>query len=90
MWRINVFKGFTGHGVFAVREYCAKFSIITAPLPPHSTHVLQPMDGGVFQPIKNSHQKHLTRWLRKGNISFSRTDFVRGFQASYASSSLLI
>ncbi|RTE68357.1 hypothetical protein BHE90_017265 [Fusarium euwallaceae] len=30
--------------------------------------------------MKNSHQKHLARWLRKGNISLSRTDFVRGFQ----------
>ncbi|RSL38552.1 hypothetical protein CEP51_016905 [Fusarium floridanum] len=30
--------------------------------------------------MKNSHQKHLARWIRKGNTSFSRTDFVRGFQ----------
>ncbi|KAI8654437.1 HTH CENPB-type domain-containing protein [Fusarium keratoplasticum] len=80
IWRLIVFDGFTGHGVFAVREYCAKFCIITAPLPPHSTHVLQPMDVGVFQPLKNAHQKLLGKWLRKGNISFSRTDFVRGFQ----------
>ncbi|KAM6508499.1 hypothetical protein FALCPG4_19005 [Fusarium falciforme] len=80
IWRLIVFDGFTGHGVFAVREYCAKFCIITAPLPPHSTHVLQPMDVGVFQPLKNAHQKHLAKWLRKGNISFSRTDFIRGFQ----------
>lgn len=90
IWRLIVFDGFTGHGVFAVREYCAKFCIITAPLPPHSTHVLQPMDVGVFQPLKNAHQKLLGKWLRKGNISFSRTDFVRGFQASYTSSSISI
>lgn len=83
IWRLIVLDGFTGHGIFAFREYCAKFNIIIAPLPPHSTHVLQPMDVGVFQPLKTAHQKHLAKWLRKGNISFSRLDFVRGFQASY-------
>jgi hypothetical protein len=85
IWRLIVFNGFTGHRVFAVREYCAKFCIITAPLPPYSTHVLQPMDIRVFQPLKNAHQKHLAKWLQKGNISFSRTDFIRGFQASHRS-----
>jgi hypothetical protein len=48
IWRLIVLDGFTGHGIFAFREYCAKFNIITAPLPPHSTYMLQPMDIGVF------------------------------------------
>nr|AAK16924.1 DNA transposase ESP4 [Fusarium breviconum]AAK18808.1 putative transposase [Fusarium haematococcum] len=38
------------------------------------------MDVRVFQPMKNAHQRILRRALRKGNISFSRLDFVKGLQ----------
>jgi hypothetical protein len=82
IWRLLVLDGFTGHGLFAFREHCLKFQIIVIPLPSHSTHFLQPMDIGVFQPMKNAHQKILRRALRKGSITFSRLDFVKGLQAS--------
>lgn len=82
IWRLLLLDGFTGHGAFAFREYCIKFNIIVAPLPAHSTHILQPMDVGVFQPLKNAHQKILRRALRKGNISFSRHDFMSSFQVT--------
>jgi hypothetical protein len=82
IWRLLILDGFTGHGLFPFREYCLKFQILVIPLPPHSTHFLQPMDVGVFQPMKNTHQKILRRALRKGNITFSRLDFVKGLQAS--------
>ncbi|RKK24195.1 hypothetical protein BFJ68_g16573 [Fusarium oxysporum] len=80
VFRLLILDGFSGHGIFAFKEYCTKFSIFAIALPPHSTHFLQPMDVGVFQPMKNAHQKILRRALRKGNISFSRLDFVRGIQ----------
>jgi hypothetical protein len=79
VWRLLVIDGFTGHGAFAFREYCLKFNILVAFLLSHSTHVLQPMDLGVFQWLKNAHQKRLRDALRKGNLSFSRRDFAGSF-----------
>ncbi|KAJ3454457.1 hypothetical protein MRS44_018351 [Fusarium solani] len=79
-FRLLIQDGFSGHGIFAFKEYCMKFSIFAIPLPPHSTHFLQPMDVEVFQPMKNAHQKILRQALRKGNSSFSRLDFVRALE----------
>jgi hypothetical protein len=80
VWRLLVIDGFSGHGSFAFREYCAKFNILVAYLLPHSTHILQPMDVGVFQFLKNAHQKKLRDALRKGKLTFSRRDFAGAFQ----------
>ncbi|RYC77509.1 hypothetical protein BFJ63_vAg19617, partial [Fusarium oxysporum f. sp. narcissi] len=80
VWRLLVIDGFSGHGSFAFREYCIKFNILVAFLLPHSTHMLQPMDLGVFQWLKNAHQKRLRDALRKGNLSFNRRDFAGSFK----------
>ncbi|KAG8665041.1 uncharacterized protein FPOAC1_013019 [Fusarium poae] len=68
VWRLLVIDGFTGHGSFELREYMIKFNILVAFLPPHSTHILQPMD------------KKLREALRKGNLTFGRRAFAGAFQ----------
>ncbi|KAG6989181.1 hypothetical protein FocnCong_v021292 [Fusarium oxysporum f. sp. conglutinans] len=80
VWRLLVIDGFSGHGSFAFREYYIKFNILIAFLLPHSTHILQPMDLGVFQWLKNAHQRRLRDALRKGNLSFNRRDFAGSFK----------
>ncbi|KAG7404146.1 hypothetical protein Forpe1208_v015967 [Fusarium oxysporum f. sp. rapae] len=80
VWRLLIIDGFSGHGSFAFREYCIKFNILVAFLLPHSTHMLQPMDLGVFQWLKNAHQKRLREALRKGNLTFNRRDFAGSFK----------
>jgi hypothetical protein len=80
VWRLLVIDGFTGHGSFELREYMIKFNILVAFLPPHSTHILQPMDVGVFQFLKEAHQKKLREALRKGNLTFGRRAFAGAFQ----------
>jgi hypothetical protein len=80
VWRLLVIDSFSGHGGFAFRESCNKFNILVTFLLPYSTHILQPMAGGVFQPMKNAHQKKLREALRKGNLTFNRRDFAGAFQ----------
>jgi hypothetical protein len=83
IWRLLVIDGLTRHGAFGFREYCIKFDILVAFLLPHSTHKLQPMDVGVFQWLKNAHQKKLREALRKGNLSFNRRDFAGAFMVNW-------
>lgn len=83
IYRLLVIDGFTGHTTLNFIEYCIKFDIIVAVFPSHSTHILQPLDVGVFQPLKNSHQKILRKSLFKGNLGFSRVDFLASFQTIY-------
>ncbi|KAK9443963.1 DDE superfamily endonuclease, CENP-B-like protein [Metarhizium brunneum] len=57
MYRLLIVDGFTSHTTVAFAEYCIKFDIIIAVLPPHSTHLMQPLNVGVFLPLKAAHQK---------------------------------
>ncbi|EXL66284.1 hypothetical protein FOPG_17531 [Fusarium oxysporum f. sp. conglutinans race 2 54008] len=47
------------------------------------------MDLGVFQSLKNAHQKRLREALRKGNLTFNRRDFAGSFKVCVSSSDFL-
>ncbi|RYC77626.1 hypothetical protein BFJ63_vAg19500, partial [Fusarium oxysporum f. sp. narcissi] len=76
IWRLLVIDGFTGKTSLELMEYCIRFDIEIIILPPHSTHLTQPLDVGVFQLLKNAHQKRLRRHLREGYLNFKRSDFI--------------
>ncbi|KLO97764.1 Uncharacterized protein Y057_13245 [Fusarium fujikuroi] len=80
VWRLLIIDGFSGHGSYEFREYCIKFNIPVAFLLPHSIHILQPMDVGVFQYLKNAHQKKLREALQKESLTFNHRDFAVAFQ----------
>ncbi|KAJ2975638.1 hypothetical protein NQ176_g5408 [Zarea fungicola] len=80
IYRLLVVDGFTGHTTLDFAKYCIQFDIIIAILPPHSTHIMQPLDVGVFQPLKSAHQKELRTALAHGNISFTRVDLLASFR----------
>lgn len=79
-YRLLIVDGFTGHTSFKCYEYCVKFDIIIAFLPAHSSHILQPLDVGVFQYLKKAQQNAIKKHLREGNTALTRYDFVSAFQ----------
>jgi hypothetical protein len=56
-------------------EYCEGAAIIPFALPPHTTHFLQPLDVGCFQPNKHWHRTMVNEATRMGNRDYSRLDF---------------
>jgi hypothetical protein len=56
-------------------EYCEDTDIIPFALPPHTTHFLQPLDVGCFQPNKHYHREAVNQATRMGNRDYSRIDF---------------
>jgi DDE superfamily endonuclease len=74
-----------GHGSYLTKEfvdYCYQPDVKISPflLPPHSTHILQPLDIGVFQSFKHWHQESLENSIQYRGIDYQRTDFLAGFQ----------
>jgi hypothetical protein len=51
-------------------SYCYANNITLFPLPPNSTHYLQPLDVGVFSPFKHWHQEVLYRSIVEGAFNF--------------------
>ena len=73
-----------GHGSHLTKEfvdYAYEFNISPFLLPAHSTHLLQPLDIGVFQSFKHYHQLELQDSIRYGGVDYKRTDFLASFQS---------
>ncbi|KAM9873287.1 transposase [Verticillium dahliae] len=72
-----------GHGSHHTKEfiqYCDDHQIIPFGLPPHLTHLLQPLDVVVFQPLKHYHAKALDVMVRDGLTNISKIEFLACIQ----------
>jgi hypothetical protein len=71
------------HGSYLTIEfvtYCWDYKVSPFLLPAHSTHLLQPLDVGVFQAFKKYHQNVLDTAIRYGGLDFKHDDFLAAFQ----------
>ncbi|KAE8188234.1 hypothetical protein CF336_g6238 [Tilletia laevis] len=70
---------FDGHGSHCTKQFlsvCEENNIIPFSLPPHSSHVLQPLDVSVFQPYKHWHREAVDAATRTGCTNFTKTGFL--------------
>jgi hypothetical protein len=58
-YRLLLMDGHNSHLTMEFIDYCETHFIIAYCLPPHTTHFLQPLDVGVFNPFKTAQQKVL-------------------------------
>jgi len=79
-YRMLVFDGHGSHISDEFTWYCWQYDIIPFRLPAHSTHLLQPLDVGVFQPLKHWHQVALHESVQYGDVEYSKTDFLAAYQ----------
>jgi pyruvate/2-oxoglutarate dehydrogenase complex dihydrolipoamide acyltransferase (E2) component len=79
-YRLLLLDGHESHCTLEFIEFCSEKKIILLVLPPHTTHLLQPLDVAIFQPlakyysnevVDHSHEKHY--WLDK-------EDFIEYYQ----------
>ena len=55
--------------------------IVLFRLPPHSTHLTQPLDVGVFQPFKHYHTDAIDKAVRMGDEKSGKLEFLAAFQS---------
>ena len=60
--------------------YCWTQKIIPYLLPPHSTHIQQANDVGIFQHLKHWYQEHIAATIQYGVVSYNKVDFLNGYQ----------
>jgi len=58
-WRLLVLDRFDCHLDYRVIEYCWQHCILPFALPPHMSHVLQPLDVAVFSSLSNAYGKEV-------------------------------
>jgi hypothetical protein len=76
-WRLLIFDGFGSHLLIDFIQYCWDNHIIPLVLPPHATHLMQPLDVVIFQPYKHYHSEALDRAIRIGFDEFTVQDFLQ-------------
>lgn len=75
-----IFDGFNAHTAEDFINKCWENHIVPWALPPHATHLLQPLDVVCFQPLKHYHRKAIDQALRLGIFNFNRLEFIAAFQ----------
>ena len=63
-------------------EYCETHKIIPLCLPPHSTHLLQPLDVGIFSPLARAYKKRLYDFAFYGAVNITKPKFLEYYQAA--------
>jgi hypothetical protein len=70
---------YNGKSSKSTRQAGGKY-IIPFLLPPHSTHILQPLDVGVFRAYKQHHGNEIYKAVLRSNVKFDKLAFLGVFQ----------
>jgi hypothetical protein len=75
-YRLLIFDGHESHTTYEFISYCEKKKIIPFCLPPHSKHVLQPLDVTLFSTYKYYHAEAVDEAARTGYVEFTWVEFL--------------
>ena len=75
-WRMLIMDGYGTHNHTEYINYCWRNKIIPFLFPPHTTHLLQPLDVVCFQPMKHYHSKAIHNAVRLGDLEFNKVEFL--------------
>jgi len=78
--RLLILDGHGSHISFDFIDFCEKNNIVVYCLPPHSTHLLQPLDVGLFGPLQHHYSKAVEDYFLTTDISINRATFFPLFK----------
>jgi len=83
-WRLLILDGHESHITWEFIAYAMSHKIICLCLPPHSSHVTQPLDVGIFSPYEGAYSKALADAQREGITGIDKILFLEIFQIARA------
>jgi hypothetical protein len=78
-----VLDGHESHHSFEFETYCKDNNIITLCLPPHSSHLTQPLDVGLFSPLKRAYGDQINLFIRTHINHITKDEFLVAYHAAY-------
>jgi hypothetical protein len=84
--RLLVLDGHESHNSVEFHQYCEEHKIITLRMPPHSSHLLQPLDVGCFAPLKKAYSRQAERMMRNKITRITKLEFLPCFKAAFDAS----
>ena len=74
--RLLVFDGHSSHCTMDFVAYCEANNIMPICLPPHSTHILQPLDVGIFSALSKAYKVLVSRKSLFGAVRIDNRTFL--------------
>jgi hypothetical protein len=84
--RLLILDGHGSHTSVEFHQYCEEHKIITLCMPPHSSHLLQPLDVGCFSPLKKAYGRQAERMMRNKITRITKLEFLPCFKAAFDAS----
>lgn len=82
-YRLLILDGHSSHHSAEFQEHCTEHKIITLFMPPHSSHLLQPLDIGCFGPLKRAYGRQVEKQMRLGINHISKDDFLPAYRVAH-------
>jgi len=82
-YRMLILDGHKSHESVEFQEYCRSNSIITLCLPPHSSHLTQPLDVGCFRPLKQVYSHEIELYIKAHINHITKTEFLIAFRSAF-------
>jgi hypothetical protein len=84
--RLLILDGHESHTSVEFHQYCEEHEIITLCMPPHSSHLLQPLDVGCFSPMKKAYGRQAELMMRNKVTRITKLEFLPCFKAAFDAS----
>ncbi|KAH5799443.1 hypothetical protein HBI96_160390 [Parastagonospora nodorum] len=82
-YRLLIIDGHESHDSLEFQQYCKDNKIITICMPPHSSHLLQPLDVGCFAPLKKAYGRQAEELMRNRITHITKLEFLPCFKRAF-------
>jgi hypothetical protein len=82
-YRLLIMDGHDSHNTTEFLDFCKDHKIITLCMPPHSSHLLQPLDVGCFALLKRAYSREIEDFIRCRINHITKEDFLPAFKAAF-------
>jgi hypothetical protein len=82
-YRLLILDGHESHHSLDFEKYCQANKIVTLCMPPHSSHLLQPLDVGYFSLLKKAYGQEIEHLIRCSITHVSKIEFFPAFYAAF-------
>ena len=76
VYRLLIPDGHNSHLTPRFDQFCIEHKIIPICIPPHSSHILQPLDVSCFSVLKRSYGRQVEQFMRRGIDFIDKSDFL--------------
>jgi hypothetical protein len=84
--RLLILDGHESHHSTEFELYCKEHKIVTLCMPPHSSHLLQPLDVGCFGPLKKAYGRQIENLIRAHITHVTKVEFLSALKKAFFAS----